>query len=48
MEEKELLEQLEDELELLEIGIVGGFWHSCPITLQRAKEIINLLKSELK
>lgn len=48
MKEKELLEQLELKLELLERGIVGGFWHSCRMTLSNVKEIIKLLKLEIK
>ena len=48
MTARELLEQLEHQLELLESGIDGGFWRSSRMNLQNAKVIVNLLKSEIK
>lgn len=48
MNERELLEQLEHELELLESGIEAGFMRSSRMNLSNAKEIIYLLKLEIK
>lgn len=48
MNEKELLNELEHELELLQSGIEGGFWASSRQNLRNAKAMVNLLKSVLK